>query len=177
MYVSGRLKKSLNKRKRGLKKRNNVLQLYFAEKYKHADSGSSVSSRISTQEMTNILEQLKNERNRKTTKSTYLGIWRNFNNFVIKLDVIPNSWERRAILYITYLIDNGAQSATIKSYISAIKSVLRTIDYEWNQPKWEIKALTKSCKMRNDRVFSWDYLRCCFIEWTGNFYKNKCSPI
>ena len=57
-----------------------------------------------------------------------MNIWRQFNNFVISLDVKPDSWEARTTLYIAYLIDNGKQSASVKSYVSAIKKLLVLMD-------------------------------------------------
>ena len=66
--------------------------------------------------MDRIIERLKSCKNRETTKRNYLGIWRNFNKFIMRLDHPPNSWEQRAVLFAAYLIDHrGLQSATIRS--------------------------------------------------------------
>ena len=98
------------------------------------------------------MNKLKASQNRKSTQNNYLGIWRNFNNFLIKLDFMPRSWEDRTSLFLTYLVDNGLQSSTLKSYASAIKKVLILDDYEWNYSKVLLGALTKSCKLINDSV-------------------------
>ena len=44
------------------------------------------------------------------------------------------------------------QSNTLKTYISAIKAVLQDDGYEWNENKFILNALTKSCKLKNDKV-------------------------
>ena len=102
--------------------------------------------------MMRILESLKSSKNRESTKRNYLCVWRQFNNFVIKLDEKPNSWEDRVSLYAAYLIQHGIQLATLKSYISAIKGILIDDGYTWNQEKLLINTLTKACKIINDRV-------------------------
>ena len=102
--------------------------------------------------MRNILESLKNRQNRETTNKNYLAIWRQFNNFVIKLDKRPESWEDRASLFGAYLVERGVQSQTLKSYISAIKRILLDDGYTWNNDKMLLNTLTKACKMVNDRV-------------------------
>ena len=87
-----------------------------------------------------------------STKTTYFKVWRSFNNFVIRLDKIPPDWESRLCLYVTYLSYNGAKSSTIKSYVSGIKSILGDDGYELKMPKLLFNALTKSCRINNDRV-------------------------
>ena len=73
--------------------------------------------------MFNILEQLKMQRNRSSTKANYVKIWRLFNNFVIKLDIMPKNWEDRVFLFVTHLALKGRKSSTIRSYVSAIKAI------------------------------------------------------
>ena len=71
---------------------------------------------------------------------------------MIRLDFLPKTWEERLALYVGYQTDRGLQSSTLKSYISAIKAVLADDDYEWDDKKWKLTALTKSCRMTNDHV-------------------------
>ena len=92
------------------------------------------------------------KQNRSSTMRTYLSIWRQFNKFVISLDVKPVTWEERASLFIAHLIDRGMQSCTVKSYVSAIKRILTDDGYEWNDQKILLNALTKACKLVNDKV-------------------------
>ena len=113
---------------------------------------SSDSSSISTSHMERILEQLKSKKNRNTTLLNYHSIWRNFNKFVIKLDRKPHAWEEKASLFGAFLVERGVQSSTLKSYFSAIKSVLVDDGYLWNDNKVVLSTLTKACKLVNDRV-------------------------
>ena len=81
-----------------------------------------------------------------------MGIWRKFNDFIIKLDSIPSSWEERLSLYVGNMVNLKFQSSTIRTYISAIKSVLADDGYELRQPKLLFASLTRACKLVNDRV-------------------------
>ena len=67
-------------------------------------STSSKSTQISTAEIQRIVDQLKLDRFRSSTKRTYYNVWKSFNKFFIKLDDKPISWEKRLILYVGYLI-------------------------------------------------------------------------
>ena len=102
--------------------------------------------------MENILERLKCCKNRESTNKMYLSVWRKFNNFVIKLDVKPKLWEDRASLFGAALVEDGFQSSTLKSYISAIKRILVDDGYQWDDKKMLLNTLTKACRMVNDRV-------------------------
>ena len=99
-----------------------------------------------------ILEQLKCVQTRDTTAQTYRQIWTQFNKFVIKLDIKPKLWEDRVALYCAHLIQNGIQSSTLKSYISAIKAILKTDGYMWDDKIVLFNSITKSCRLQNDRV-------------------------
>ena len=79
-------------------------------------------------------------------------IWRQFNKVVISLNIKPKSWEDRVNLFIGYKIDQGMQSSTAKSYISAIKGMLVDDGYAWNDQKLLVASLTKACKLINDKV-------------------------
>ena len=83
----------------------------------------------------------------------YYKVWKKFNQFIIRLDIIPQSWEIRTCLYCTYLIcEKHLQSSTVRSYVSAIKCVLTTDGYMWDDNKVLLNTLTKSCKIKNDIV-------------------------
>ena len=115
-------------------------------------TSSSESSSISTRQMFRILENLKNGGHRNTTNHTYYGVWKNFNKFLIRLDEKLQTWEERVVLYIAYLVHNGYQSSTVKSYISAIKAVLLKDGYKIDIDKALISSITSSCRLQNDRV-------------------------
>ena len=85
---------------------------------------TSESSKLSMQNTELIIDKLKNEQHRRSTKKSYRSVWKNFNRFLIRLDVKLTSWEHRLILFVGHLIHSNKQSSTVKSYISAIKAVL-----------------------------------------------------
>ena len=111
-----------------------------------------------------IVEKLVAKQTRKSTIDTYLRIWHNFNKFVLNLDVIPKSWEQRATLYVTFLIEHGRQSSSIKSYISAIKKLLMIGGYKWQDDQLMLSSLTKACRLENDRVYVCFPIQCSLLE-------------
>ena len=114
---------------------------------------SSNSSKISVQYLNSILEKFKNRQTRDSTINYYLGIWRHLNKFIISLDTRENlSWEEKTALFGAHLVDGGVQSSTLKSYISAIKFILRQDGYQWDNNKAILSSLVKGCKLENDRV-------------------------
>ena len=84
-------------------------------------------------------------------KSYYL-IWKQFNKFYLRLDIKPQMWSERLTLFVAYLIDNQKQSSTVQSYISAIKSVLKTDGIKINEDEFLLNSLTRACKLNNDKV-------------------------
>ena len=115
-------------------------------------SSHGESSTISSHSMKLILQHLQSNSCRKSTNKNYLAIWRRFNKFILKLDHRPDSWEERASLFVAHLFQSGLQSATIKSYISAVKKTLVNDGYAWNDKKILLSSLTGACKLINDRV-------------------------
>ena len=91
-------------------------------------------------------------------------MWRQFNKFVIRLDRKPNSWEERTALFIAYSIEKGMQSASVKSYISAIKRTLIDDGYPWDDTKVLLTSLTRACKYVNDKVFTRLPIQCGLLE-------------
>ena len=117
-----------------------------------ANSARSRSSQISTEHVTAILDRLKRQQLRKSTNDNYFSIWRNFNNFIVRLDKIPADWESRITLFCAYMVEQGSQSSTIASYVSAIKSVLKDDGYLIDHNKLLLGSLTCACRMVNDTV-------------------------
>ena len=103
--------------------------------------------------MENLLEDLKQQPHQFSTKINYYNIWKNFNKFIIRLDRMPKVWEDRLSLYCAFLITvKKRQSSTVKSYVSAIKHVLKSDGYDWDDGKILLNTITKSCKLKNDRL-------------------------
>ena len=99
-----------------------------------------------------MVNQLELERFRGTTRKNYWAIWRNFNKFIVKLDDKPEFWEERLTLFVAHLVNEKKQSKTIKSYISAIKAILTENKIDICEDKYLLTAMTKACKIKNDRA-------------------------
>ena len=83
---------------------------------------------------------------------SYLGIWRNFNRFLLKLDEKPENWEERISLYLAFIVENGAQSSTVKSYYSAIKKTFGSYYYSLDESQIFLNTLTSACRLLNDQA-------------------------
>ena len=127
-------------------------------------SNSSSSSRISTGYMKNVLEKLLMNQHRSSTARNYFRIWRTFNDFIFRLDVRPKLWEERTSLFMAYMIEKGAQSSTIKSYVSAIKKTLVMDKYPWQDNLIKLSSLTRACKLVNDKVQTRLPIHCGLLE-------------
>ena len=96
------------------------------------------------------MEKIKSLKYRESTKKTCQMVWRKFNTFLLKLDFQLKSLEERTSMFGAYLFDQGIQSATLKSYFSAIKSMLVDDGYKWDDDRVILGTLTCACKMVND---------------------------
>ena len=128
-------------------------------------SSSSSSSRISTRSIELLIERLMNKQTRDSTTRTYLSIWRQFNKFLITLDILPSAWEDRATLFLGFIIGNGVQSATVKTYLSAIKKLATLDNYKWDDSKVLISSLTKACRLLNGKVYTHLPISCSLLEF------------
>ena len=99
-----------------------------------------------------IIENLRTKANRSSTRRNYYSVWRTFNHFYLRLDVKPDSWEERLILFVGHLVNEKKKGGTIRSYICAIKYVLREDGVILNEDKYLLMALTKACRLVNNQV-------------------------
>ena len=129
-----------------------------------ASTSDSASSRISTHNMEMIVQKLVTQQTRKSTAKTYLSIWRQFNTFVLTLDVMPPTWEHRTTLYMAHLIEKGRPSGSIKSYVSAIKKLLVMNNYKWNDDEVLVHSLTRTCRLINDLATTQLPIHCSLLE-------------
>ena len=113
---------------------------------------TSSTSRISTASLESIIQSFKQGRVRDTTKRNYQSVWKTFNNFFIRLDIKPDNWEDRIILFVGHLIECNRQSQTIRSYVSAIKAILLNDGIQVNEDRFLLNSLTRACKIRKDTV-------------------------
>ena len=98
------------------------------------------------------MDRLKSQRCRDTTRATYHKVWKLFSDFFIKLDIKPRNWEHRLILFTRYLVDCDLKSSTIRTYVSAIRSVLAEDGFELDHHNFTITALTRACQIRHDKL-------------------------
>ena len=133
-----------------------LFSIHFADdrqKHKKSSKASiSSGSTISTRALEDIIDRLRYNRNRASTKRNYYSVWKQFNEFIVKVDNKPGSWEQRLTSFVGYLIDANKKSTTVKSYVSAIKAILFENDLEINEDTFLLGSLTGACKLVNDRV-------------------------
>ena len=118
------------------------------------ETWSSGSSSIYTAAIQDIIARLKTLNHHDSTKVNYYAIWKQFNEFFIRLDHKPDTWEECLILFVGFLVDKDLKSNTIKCYISAIKAVLKDDGKTLDEDTYLLKSLTKACSLRNDRVYT-----------------------
>ena len=112
---------------------------------------SSTSSTISTSTIEDIIDHLKYQKFRGSTRKNYTSVWKSFNQFYIQLDKKPKCWEDRITLFVGYLIHHkGAKSQTVKSYLSVIRATLKNDGIKLNEDLFLLNSLTKACKLQND---------------------------
>ena len=143
-------------------------------------SKASTSSSISTKAVEHIIEKLKSNNNRLSTKKTYYNIWKKFNQFFIRLDRKPKTWEDRLTLFVGYLVQDKNKSSTIKSYISAVRSVLMEDGVKLNEDKYLLTSLTRACKLKNDHVQTRFPIRKgvlkILLKTTKTYFRDKGQP-
>ena len=115
---------------------------------KSFDGRSTISSSV----VAAIMERLKFERNQSSTRRNYHTIWKIFSDFYLRLDVKPDNWEDRIVLFAAYLINKNRKAATVKSYVSAIKSVLREDNFTISDDRFLLNSLIKACRYRNNQA-------------------------
>ena len=136
-----------------------------SDKNRQKSNNRSDSSKISLQDMSIIMEKLKSAQYRMSTAKMYLGVWRQFNKFLRRLDHLPNSWEDRTTLFIAHLVhERGLQSSIMHSYITAIKRTLVDDEYDWQDGKLQMCTLARACRLINDKVQIRLPIHCSLLE-------------
>ena len=82
----------------------------------------------------------------------YYNVWRMFNEFYLKLDEKPENWTDRLTLFVGYLIQKKRKSNTIRSYVCAIKVVLKDDGFKITEDDYLISCLTKACRIHQDVI-------------------------
>ena len=100
---------------------------------------------------------------------------------MLRLDYRPDNWEDRLVLFVGYLIQNKKQSATVRSYISAIKAVLREDNQKIDEKVYLIISLKKACRLQNDQIVTRlpiqkGLLKIILQQVTDTFLMSKNQP-
>ena len=112
-----------------------------------------------------MVERLKGQRYRGSTRVTYYQIWLRFNSFLVRLDNRPNNWEDRIVLFLGHLIEDcKLQSSMVRTYLSAINAGLAEIGVKPNYDQYLIASLVRACKIRNDKVITRLPIKNGFLE-------------
>lgn len=114
---------------------------------------SSGSSRYSIEFFNSILESINQSALKPKTKKLYHTVWVSFNQFLLKFNRLPRSWEEKILLFVTHLADSGKKPSTIKSYVSAIKNKLKTDGTEIDDQRVELTAIIRAVKLKDNRIF------------------------
>ena len=70
----------------------------------------------------------------------------------MRLDEKPHSWEERICLFAGYLISKNKRSQTVRSYVSALRAILKLDGVSLNENQFILSSLTRACKLQNDMV-------------------------
>ena len=138
---------------------------------------SSTNSTLSTNAIEHLVEKLRFKRHRSSTRKNYYCVWKSFNKFYLQLDRKPRFWDQRLTLFVAFLINEGKKSTTIKSYISAIKAVLREDGHKISEDTFLLASLTKACRFKNNvlhtRLPTHRKLLEVIIQQIRNLYEEK----
>lgn len=96
---------------------------------------------------------IKNFRLQKSTQKSYKKTWDRFNRFISRFDIIPPKWEDRIIVWATHLADNRKKSATIRSYISAVRYCLSLDGIVVPHSNCELAAIVQAARRENDTLY------------------------
>ena len=72
-----------------------------------------------------ITDNLRRQKIRKESRKTYRYGWCNFNKFLINLDCRPDSWDEKVTLFAAQLIEEKRMGQTVRSYVSAVRTILK----------------------------------------------------
>lgn len=88
-----------------------------------------------------------------STRKSYKKTWNRFNHCISCFDVIPPKWEDRIIVWPTHLADNRRTSATIRSYISAIRYCVGLDAVRVSHTNCELAAIIQAAKHDNVQLY------------------------
>ena len=94
------------------------------------------------------------EQHRNSTRQMYHCVWKLFNQFFLRLDTKPDTWEEHLVLFTGFLVETDLKSSTVRFYISAIRSMLMETGTRLNENRYLLNLLTKACRLKNDHIMT-----------------------
>lgn len=114
---------------------------------------SEHDSLLSTEFFEKVLQELEFRAVEDSTMHVYMTAWRSMQDFYCRLDRKPKPWDQRMSLFIAYMIKKRFEKATIQTYISGIKYVLRNILHiNVDDNAFRFTALIKSARYKNNKI-------------------------
>lgn len=87
------------------------------------------------------------------TRRSYHRTWVRMNKFLSEFDRLPPSWDDRMVLWAVHLADNRKFSATISSYMSAIRHVLAMDGIFVSRSNFQLAMIIRASKIHNDQLY------------------------
>lgn len=115
-------------------------------------STSEEPAKISLQLFRRVTERLYNADVELSTKTMYYKTWCLFNRFLLCFDDLPTSWEEKLVLFAAFNVEIGNAPATISSYMSGIRYMLRHDGIQVSNMSCKLASIIRACKVANDVV-------------------------
>ena len=109
-----------------------------------------MSSTLSIWDIRKAIDKLKMERYCDGTRKNYYAIWKVSNKFFLRLDIKPDNWEDRLVLFAGFLAKENKRASTIKCYISVIKAILQVDGFRIHEDRFLLSSITRACTYKND---------------------------
>lgn len=115
-------------------------------------STSQEPAKISLQLFQRVVDRLHNADVEWSTKAIYYRVWCLFNRFLLCFDDLPTTWEEKLVLFAAFNVEIGNAPATISSYMSGIRYMLRHDGIEVSNVSCKLASIIRACKISNDEV-------------------------
>lgn len=115
-------------------------------------SSSLEPAKISLHLFKRVVDRLQNSDVEWSTKTMYYRVWCLFNRFLLCFDDLPTSWEEKLVLFAAFNVEIGNAPATISSYMSAIRYMLRHDGINISNVSCKLASIIRACKVNNDEV-------------------------
>lgn len=96
-----------------------------------------------------VVERNHQKRVAPSSKTSYHGIFDNFLDFLDLFNTLPDRWEDKIVLYVSFLADNIYEEQTIKSYLSAIRHELKQDGVRLDEDKFLLESIIRSSRFKN----------------------------